>query len=382
MAIEFETALELVLGELQKAIVGQIIQPARFKTLFKRLEGTLKRIELVFHESWRLSNVLNRPEKETITFISYLWHAIEIVLKSSSIKYRTVNKKILHSSKLIHLNRELLRFFQIQKQAKTMSIGMTSTSIGVNGLADNSIVIFSAGEYSNTCSVYPDQLFDLPLIGSFVNLTSIRFEHVAFSSSIQPIFKLQFLLKLSFVLCEIGDALMNSVTDYPYIQSNLTDLEFDCCYDLMELPSGICNLLHLQNLNITNCHELEALPKTLGNLSNLEILNLHCCTKLQELPESIGSLHNLSFLDISDCLSISLLPEQIGELFSLRVVKMSGVHGLQELPESMSELSQLEEVVCDEETSYLWMDFESDLYNMKINVVEEDRYESFMKIVQ
>ncbi|XP_023735554.2 probable disease resistance protein At5g66900 [Lactuca sativa] len=374
MAVVFETALQLVLGELKETVhvVGQIIQTHRFKSILKRLAKTLKSIEQVFYESWRLSKVLDRPQKETIKFISYLWNAIKIVVKCSSIKYQTMNKKVLHSNKLTRLNNELLRFFQIHVQAKTMM-----NSIKIYGLADNSVVTFSsAGGYSSTCSVYPGQLLNLPLTDSFANLTSIRFEHVSFSSSIQPLFSLPFLQKLSFVMCEIGDALMNGVTE-----SNLTDLEFDCCYDLRELPSGVCNLVHLQNLSITNCHELDALPKNLWNLSKLQILNLHCCTKLQELPESIGRLHNLSFLDLSDCLSISLLPDEIGELCSLRVVKMSGVHGLPELPESMSKLLQLEEVICDEETSYLWMDYESDLNNLKINVVEDDRLESFMKIV-
>lgn len=363
------TVLGRVLGELQEAVIGQsCIQTARFKTHLKQIEDTLKKIDAVFYESWRLIKVLDRPVKETKIFISYLWNAKEIVLKCSSIKYRTMHNKNLHSSKLIRLNRELLRFFQIQVQPTTT----------IYSLAENSVVTFSAGGYSTTCSVYPGEQFNFPLMGSFANLTSIRFEHVSvISSSIQQIFMLPYLQKLSFVMCEVGDALMKGNN----IQSNLTDLEFDCCYDLRKLPSGICNLLHLQNLSITNCHELDALPKRLGSLSDLEILNLHCCTKLQELPESIGSLDNLRFLDISDCLSISLLPEQIGELCKLRVVKMSGVHGLQELPESMRKLSELEEVICDEETSYLWMDLESELYNLKINVVEENRFESFLKIV-
>ncbi|CAH1436939.1 unnamed protein product [Lactuca virosa] len=297
MAVVFETALQFVLGELQKAVhvVWQIIQTHRFKSLLKRLEKTLRSIDQVFYESWRLSKVLDRPEKEMIMFICYLRNATEIVLKCSSIKYRTMNKKILHSKKLIRLNNELLRLFKIDVLKKTMNTSMTD-SIAISGLEDNSVVSFSADGYSRT-------------------------------------------------------------------------------------TLGVCNLVHLQNLSITNCHELDALPKKLGNLSNIEILNLHCCTKLQELPASIGSLRNLSFLDLSDCSSISLLPDEIGELCSLRVVKMSGVHGLQELPESMSKLSQLEEVICDEETSYLWMDFESELHDLKINVVEDDRFESFMKIV-
>ncbi|KAI7729326.1 hypothetical protein M8C21_018546 [Ambrosia artemisiifolia] len=230
-------------------------------------------------------------------------------------------------------------------------------------------------------SDYPSQLHNLSLIECLSNLRTIRFDHVVFST-MEPIFALRNLRKLSFVMCEIGNALTSCFTESPYILSSITNLEFDLCYDLKELPSGLYNLIHLQKLSITNCQELEFLPKGLEHLLNLEILRLHCCTKLQELPESIGSLRKLNFLDISDCLSISVLPEEIGELCGLRVLKMDGCSGLQELPVSMSKLLQLEDVICDEETSYMWMEFESVIRNLKINVVEDDRLESFMKIVQ
>ncbi|KAI3704366.1 hypothetical protein L1987_74584 [Smallanthus sonchifolius] len=229
---------------------------------------------------------------------------------------------------------------------------------------------------------YPSQLHNLSFMECLSNLRTIRFKHLSFSS-IQHIFALRNLRKLSFVMCEIGNALISCITDsLPYTLSNLTDLEIDMCYDLKELPSLLCNLVHLQKLSITSCQELDVLPKGLGSLSNLEILMLHCCTKLQELPISIGSLRNLSFIDISDCLCISLLPEEIGELCGLKMLKMDGCSGLKELPVSMRKLWQLEDVICDEETSYLWMDFESDLPNTKITIVEDDKLESFIKIVQ
>ncbi|KAJ0485958.1 putative leucine-rich repeat domain superfamily [Helianthus annuus] len=226
---------------------------------------------------------------------------------------------------------------------------------------------------------HPSKLHNLSPIACLPNLTTIRFEHVSVPS-LQPIFALRNLKQLSFVMCEISDALM-SITTYNMLP-NLTHLEFDMCYDLKQLPSWLCDLAHLQKLSITNCHEIDVLPNGTGGLSNLESLSLHSCTKLQELPESIGKLRSLSYIDISDCLSIGVLPEEVGELCGLRVLKMNGCTGLQELPVSTSELSGLEEVICDEETSYLWMEFESDLPNLKINVVEDDRSETFMKIVQ
>lgn len=229
--------------------------------------------------------------------------------------------------------------------------------------------------------IYPSELHELPLLGSLSNLKRTRFEHVSLSPSIQSIFYLKNLQKLSFIMCEIGNAFVCCNVDTPPMLPNLVDLEIDRCYDLKEIPAGLCSLDHLEKLSITNCHELDVLPQTLGSLLNLETLRLHSCTKLAKLPKSIGNLHNLIFLDISDCLSISSLPDQIGKLNGLRVLKMSGCVGLEELPASVTNLSLLEDVICDEETSYLWSYYESDLCNLKINVVEDDRFANFMKIV-
>nr|GEV25898.1 probable disease resistance protein At5g66900 [Tanacetum cinerariifolium] len=229
--------------------------------------------------------------------------------------------------------------------------------------------------------IYPSELYELPLISALSNLKRMRLEHVSLSLSIQSIFELKNLQKLSFIMCEFGNALDKCHVDAPHMLPKLLDLEIDRCYDLKEIPAEICTLDHLEKLSITNCHELENLPKELGSLSNLERLRLHSCTRLTMLPSSIGNLRNLIFLDISDCLSINSLPDQIGELNALRVLKMSGCRGLEELPDSVTNLSLLEDVICDEETSYLWSYFESYLCDLKINIVEDDRFASFMKIV-
>ncbi|KAF5766250.1 putative powdery mildew resistance protein, RPW8 [Helianthus annuus] len=228
--------------------------------------------------------------------------------------------------------------------------------------------------------IYPTELHELPLISSLPNLRRLRLEHLSLFPSIQSIFKLNNLEKLSMIMCEIGSAL-ESCTVEPPMLPNLVELEIESCYDLKEVPPELCSLDRLTKLSITNCHELVALPEGFGSLSNLEILRLHSCTRLSKLPDSIGRLHNLVFLDISDCLSISSLPDQIGELNGLRVLKMSGCHGLEELPDSVTNLTLLEDVICDEETSYLWSYYEGDLCDLKINVVEEDRLANFMKIV-
>ncbi|MFS7974019.1 putative powdery mildew resistance protein, RPW8 [Helianthus anomalus] len=252
--------------------------------------------------------------------------------------------------------------------------------------------------------IYPSELHELTSISHLSNLKRMRLEHVSLSPSIRSIYELKNLQKLSFIMCEIGNALESCTVDSPSMSPNLmefemanasdsgsvdsspmppnlTELEIDGCYDLKQAPASICYLSHLAKLSIINCHELDTLPKGLGSLLNLEILRVHSCTRLAKLPESIGNLCNLIYLDISDCLSINSLPDQIGELKGLRVFKMSGCHGLEELPASVTKLSLLEDVICDEETSYFWHYYESDLGDTKINVVEDDRLANFMKIV-
>ncbi|KAJ0729527.1 putative P-loop containing nucleoside triphosphate hydrolase, leucine-rich repeat domain superfamily [Helianthus annuus] len=230
--------------------------------------------------------------------------------------------------------------------------------------------------------VYPTQLNNLEVLACLVKPSRIRFEHVSLSPSIQHIFKLNTLNKLTFVMCKIGNALNSGTTGSTYMLENLKDFEIDFCYDLKELPAGLCSSVQLKKLIITNCQELDALPEELGNLLNLEILGLHCCTKLKELPESVGSLHKLSSIDISDCSHISALPMQIGELSSLKVIAISGCEGLQKLPKSLAELKKIEALICDEERLYLWKNIASDHSEVKINLVEEDRYGTFTKICQ
>ncbi|KAI7741700.1 hypothetical protein M8C21_030471 [Ambrosia artemisiifolia] len=227
---------------------------------------------------------------------------------------------------------------------------------------------------------YPTQLNNLQVLASLSKLSRIRFEHVSVSPSIQVIFTLKTLKKLTFVMCKIGEALNSDTTGSAYTLENLKEFEIDLCYDLKQLPARLCGSSRLKKLIITNCQELDALPEELGNLSSLEILVLHCCTKLKELPESIGSLHKLNIIDISDCSHISVLPKQIGELSNLRTIDISRCEGLEKLPKSLAELKQLKDVICDEERSYLWKDIASDHSQVKMSFVEEDRIGNLKKI--
>ncbi|PSS21335.1 Disease resistance protein [Actinidia chinensis var. chinensis] len=216
------------------------------------------------------------------------------------------------------------------------------------------------------------EIKNFPLPGYLSSLKRIRLEHVSISSISNSILQMRNLRKISFIMCEIAEGFRNCTIHIPDMLPNLAEIVIDYCNDLVEVPAWLCNIRFLKELSITNCHELIAIPEGFGMLHNLEVLRLHACTKLLELPKSIRSLHKLDFLDISDCISMSELPEQMGELCSLRNLHMRGCHGLSELPCSVKDLKQLKEVICDEETAYLWDQYKFDIINLKINVLKED----------
>ncbi|KAK6924098.1 NB-ARC [Dillenia turbinata] len=137
---------------------------------------------------------------------------------------------------------------------------------------------------------------------------------------------------------------------------NLVEIEFDYCYDLIELPAGLCGIISLQKLWITNCHRLSTPPREIGELENLVQLRLHACTKLVGLPNTIGHLRKLIFIDISNCSSMKKLPEPVGQLHSLTKLDMRRCSQIFDVPTTVEHLVNLEEVICDEVAS-VWEDF-------------------------
>ncbi|KAK3007838.1 hypothetical protein RJ639_014340 [Escallonia herrerae] len=209
---------------------------------------------------------------------------------------------------------------------------------------------------------------NLTLLGNISSLRRIRMEHVSLSFLSTCSSQMGNLQKLSLIMCEIDKFFENYTNMFP----NLVEMEIEYCEDLVALPIGLCDTVHLKKLSITYCYKLGALPGGFERLTNLEVLRLSSCTTLLELPESIGSLQRLSFLDISHCLRLGRLPERMGELRGLRTLHMGGCWGLDELPPSVKDLCQLETVMCDEDAAILWRPYENHLSNLKMNVVKED----------
>lgn len=134
MAVQAKTAFERVCNDLLKIVLQQIemIHACKFQKQLKCLEKTLQSI--IFCESWRSKEVLDRPQKEITACIVYMKKGKELILKCSRVHDLNTNQKFLHLYKLFQLNNELLRFFKVDMDVKMMSTSARSLS-GVSDLA-------------------------------------------------------------------------------------------------------------------------------------------------------------------------------------------------------------------------------------------------------
>lgn len=217
----------------------------------------------------------------------------------------------------------------------------------------------------------PAELSNFKLLASLSNPKRIRLEGISMSSITKNPIKLKSLQKLSLHMCNIGQAFSNGTIQVSDVFPNLVKMNIDNCNDLEDLPTKICDTIHLKKLSVTNCQKLSALPKDIGKLLNLEVLRLSSCTKLLEFSSSIRNLKNLELLDISNCCIIMELPKDIGELSNLRKLNMRQCLGLQRMPPSILDIDQLNSVICDEVTKRLWEPLNS-LKNKCITVVKGD----------
>lgn len=218
----------------------------------------------------------------------------------------------------------------------------------------------------------PAALSGLPTFGSLKNLRRIRLQKILVP--LLPTFTepLQYLQKLSLVLCEVSQNSGCPPLDIPRIFPAATELEIDYCKGLEVLPPGICHLSNLKRLSITNCPDLNSLPEYIGSLSELESLRLHACTSLEGLPASVCKLGNLRTLDVSHCSNIEEFPTGIGELRRLERLDMSWCLSVRELPASVRQMISLRTVVCDDEIADLWTTEGRILNKLQVQVAKED----------
>ncbi|XP_055828995.1 uncharacterized protein LOC129897167 isoform X2 [Solanum dulcamara] len=156
------------------------------------------------------------------------------------------------------------------------------------------------------------------------------------------------------------------------LKSGIRCLDLRGLENLVTLPSTICKLKNLVELNVSACAKLESLPKEMGDLENLEWLDAKD-TLISQPPRSIVHLNKLHFLrfakqksevgledgvcfvfpPVSDglrlleILNLSYcnlidggLPEDIGFLSSLNELCLCG-NNFEQLPQSIAHLGAL-----------------------------------------
>lgn len=209
-------------------------------------------------------------------------------------------------------------------------------------------------------------LRNFELLGSLSNLKSTRFEGISIACITRKPVQLKSLKKISFYKCFIGLSFGNEFVKLSDAFPVLEEMTIQECRHVGNLLPELCDLIYLKTLSITHHSDIEALPEDIGNLVNLEVLRVRSCYDLLKLPKSIGNLKKLKLLDIFNCISIKELPTSIGELSSLRKFDMKWCYKLKNLPLSLLYLNQLEEVICDDDTKYLWDPFKLSLGKTRI----------------
>ncbi|KAG8363638.1 hypothetical protein BUALT_Bualt19G0043300 [Buddleja alternifolia] len=162
-------------------------------------------------------------------------------------------------------------------------------------------------------------------------------------------------------------------------------------YSITELPSSICNLIHLRYLNLSGTL-IVSLPDSLSGLYHLETLSLRNCDFICKLPPTLGNLSNLRHLDNSDTDLLKELPVEIGKLESLQtlpkiVLSRVGGLGLRELKNlkllrgvlAISELQTVTDIenameasMRDKELEELQLRWTNDINNSRDSFVEEN----------
>ncbi|KAD6795901.1 hypothetical protein E3N88_06797 [Mikania micrantha] len=482
----YEVALQTEVVQLLKAIASVTKRTPKFRTLLKRIDKTLRKIEPVLYGSGRLSRVLDRPEKETKMFIFYLENGIFgdkifYVTVSRTTSLKTIVQKLfahhLHAdncefrtdedakNQLENMMRQLgshkilLVLDDVWSESESLIQDLHSQILGYTILVTSRFMFSRIGSTyelsllndedartlfchsafpndGNQISV-PDDLVSkmvkcckgFPLALTVIGASLRGQDVVKWTTTLQKWSEGQSIFDSNSQLLHSLQASVDALEDLPIARDCFLDLgsfpedEKISASALMDMwvefynfdKEGMYTSEYLQVLSSRNLLSLFPTRKDASELEGycnehyvtqhdlLRELAIHLSSKepialrerlyieihendipdwwIQQTQSSIDARLLLVFLDISDCLSINSLPDQFGELTGLKVLKMSNCHGLEELPVSVTNLTLLEDVTCDEATSYLWSYYEDDLCSLKINVVEEDRFANFMKIV-
>ncbi|XP_035541293.1 putative disease resistance protein RGA1 isoform X1 [Juglans regia] len=106
------------------------------------------------------------------------------------------------------------------------------------------------------------------------------------------------------------------------------------------VPSFICKLKHLRDLDLSGNDKIEKLPDSIIRLQNLHTLGISGCKGIKELPRGITKLVNLRHLYNDGCENLTCMPRGLGELKNLQTLSKFVVHS-DSTPNDSGQLSEL-----------------------------------------
>ncbi|XP_075648912.1 TMV resistance protein N-like [Castanea sativa] len=126
--------------------------------------------------------------------------------------------------------------------------------------------------------------------------------------------------------------------------TNLALLHLRDCKNLLCLPSNICCLKSLKDINLAGCLKLDGYKepphKLWNNLFPLNLMPRRSLNPVSLLLPSFLGMHSLNSLNLRNC-NLQIIPSDIGNLSSITALNLSENH-FSCLPESMVQLSKLE----------------------------------------
>ncbi|GJR37461.1 NB-ARC domains-containing protein [Tanacetum coccineum] len=104
--------------------------------------------------------------------------------------------------------------------------------------------------------------------------------------------------------------------------TNLEELSFEGCVNLVSVHPSIGMLKRLVVLNLRDCKQLRIFPSRV-EMDSLQVLNLSGCLKVNQLPEDLGRIKSLTELHV-DRTAITEVPSFVSALINLESLSFGG----------------------------------------------------------
>uniref|UniRef100_A0A803QAD5 Uncharacterized protein n=1 Tax=Cannabis sativa TaxID=3483 RepID=A0A803QAD5_CANSA len=113
-----------------------------------------------------------------------------------------------------------------------------------------------------------------------------------------------------------------------------------------EMSSSIENLVVLEELNLSECKNLKSIPTTICKLKSLMSLNLDNCSKLKSFPEILEPMKELWYLPLNGS-GIEEIPSSIENLVMLNNLNLRECKNLKSIPTSIFNMGSISEIEID-----------------------------------